>query len=114
MIVLIGLRDLIYLAVAKMWLLAQDFPYSELQQEISSSILALQEGGVLEDIKAQHQPPPPGCLASTEFSETNQVPVRQLTSSHLVLYLLSCTLLRFVCLAELRLVTTFRVLGTLL
>ena len=58
------------------WTTVQDFQYIKLQEEISSAILALQEGGVLEDIKSEHQPPPPSCLASTEFSETNQVPVR--------------------------------------
>lgn len=53
----------------------QDFAYPELQDAVSNSILNLQEGGVLEDIKSIHQPPAPTCLAATEFSETNQVSV---------------------------------------
>lgn len=60
----------------RMHVLLQDFEYPGLQEAVSSAILKLQESGVLEDIKAEHQPPTPSCLANTEFSETNQVPVR--------------------------------------
>eukprot|EP00892_Ulva_mutabilis_P006137 jgi/Ulvmu1/3896/UM018_0117.1 len=57
----------------------RNFPSDAFRFAVSSTLLDLQEGGVLSEILEDHKPPEPQCVVeATEFSETNQVAISSL------------------------------------